>query len=352
MPAGKPKAHKPRWTCPLRRLSGLSGVMRPLTRPGASQASGLSCSAPDLSRRQRHQSTRPHRGLAHPAVVARATRVAVGRDPRGDDATRATARQTRRWRSGLAWGCGLLCALGGAEADQGVGRAPEGSVWSRARGRACLHWSSPRGPGAEARARQQRAGLCGRGHGGGRRGPSPGAPGGASLWRYRRGGALGRHHGAGTPHGVSQRPRHVAGAGPARWAGLDAAGPAGRGGTRPGPSAGAHALAFGHRPPPLSLGQGGQARGAHADSDSGWRVDRANASAGRASRDAGGAGDTACARGCWRGTRGASPCWGRSGSGERRGRWRQTTWGLGACRTLALSCGTTPARRRSLAWPL
>ncbi len=188
MPAGKPKAHKPRWTCPLRRLSGLSGVMRPLTRPGASQASGLSCSAPDLSRRQRHQSTRPHRGLAHPSVVARATRVAVGRDPRGDDATRATARQKRRWRSGLAWGCCLLCALGGAEADQGVGLAPEGSVWSRARGRACLHWSSPRGPGADARARQHRAGLCGRGHGGGRRGPSPGAPGGASLWRYRRGG--------------------------------------------------------------------------------------------------------------------------------------------------------------------
>src|SRR5256712_14192416 len=49
------------------------------------------------------------------------------------------------------------------------------------------------------------------------------------------------------------------------------------------------------RTPSFYLGQGGQARGLDADIERGWRVDRANASAGRASRDECGSGDAECA---------------------------------------------------------
>src|SRR5919109_3424700 len=270
--------------------------MIPINRPGACHESTFSFYARGLSRDKAKRAHRAGRVLVHPSSAPLEAGSALGSDPRGHDTPLAPTRQKRRWRARVTLGYLLVCAFGGADADQDLRFAPDGSVRGRERGGACLHWTSLRCPGADSRSLQHRAGLCSIGQGGNRRGQPPGDQGGASLWFYRRGGAVGRHYGAGTPYWVSQRTRHFAGAGPALWASLDAVGQAGAVWTRQGPRAGANDLAFGQRTPSLYHGQGGQTRGAHSDSERGGRVDRGNASAGRTSRDECGPRDTECAR--------------------------------------------------------
>ena len=104
---------------------------------------GSHCYARGLSRSKRQCSKLvADRSLAHPSAARIEAGFALGRDHRDDDAALAPARQKRRGRSGLALGCLLVCALGGADADQGLGLAPDGSLCGRARGGAGVHWAS------------------------------------------------------------------------------------------------------------------------------------------------------------------------------------------------------------------
>ena len=74
MPEGLPKALKPDGTCPFKVLSGMSGLMNPMTRPGEDHESRLPLYARGLSRGQFNPSPGSDRGLADssPAVLKRA----------------------------------------------------------------------------------------------------------------------------------------------------------------------------------------------------------------------------------------------------------------------------------------
>src|ERR1043166_2231044 len=291
MPEGWPKARKLGWTCPLRRLSGISGFMRPITRPGACHESRGPFYARGLSRSKRKRSTRSDRSFAHPSAAPLEAGVALGRDHRGDDAALAPARQKRRGRAGLALGCLFIRALGGADADQGFRLAPEGRLLGRERRGAGIHWASARCQGTDSRPLQHRPGLCGARQGGDRRSQPLGGQGGTSLWLCRRGESVGRYHGPGTPDWLSQRTRDLAGARPALRAGLDAVAQAGCAGTQWRSGAGADHLALGQRTPSVYVGPSGQAPGVDSNIDRGWGVDGANAPAYRASQYAIGPGD-------------------------------------------------------------
>ena len=210
-------------------------------------------------------SARPDRSVTLPSAAAAQAGVALGGHHRGDDAALASKWQKRRWWAGFALGCVLICTVGGADADQGLRFASDGSVCGRERGGAGVHWTSPRGQGSDSRPLQHRPGLCGSGQSGDRRGQPLGAPGGASLWLCRRGEFVGRHHGAGTPHWLSQRTGHLAGAGPTLWPRLDAVEKARRSGTRQRPGSGADDLALGQRTSPVYHGQSGQTPGVDPD---------------------------------------------------------------------------------------
>ena len=125
-------------------------------------------SARGLSRSKRKRPTRADRSFAHPSAALIEAGFALGRDHRDDDAALAPARQKRRGRAGLALGCLLICALGGADADQGLRLAPDGSLLGRERRGAGVHWASARCQGADARPLQHRPGVCGARQGGGR----------------------------------------------------------------------------------------------------------------------------------------------------------------------------------------
>src|SRR4029434_2133044 len=114
---------------------------------------------------------------------------------------------------------------------------------------------------------------------------------GAPLWLCRRRESVGRYHGPGASHWLSQRTGYLAGARPALREGLYAVEKAGSAGTQWRSGAGADHLVLGQRTPSVYLGPSGQAPGVDSDSDRGWGVDGANASAYRASRYAMGAGD-------------------------------------------------------------
>src|SRR5215216_4619828 len=270
--------------------------MEPITRPGDHHESWGSFYDRGLFRGKPNRSTRPDRGLAYPSVAVVETCFAVGHTHRGDDAPLAPARQKRRWGAGLALGCLLVCALGRADAHQGLRFAPDGSLRGRERGGARLHWTSARSSGADARPFQHRPSLRGSGQGGNRRGQPPGDQGGAPLWLCRRGQSVDRYHGPGVAHWLSQRTGYFAGAGPTLWPGLDPDATARDCGTRQGSGSGADDLALRQRTPSFYLGQSGQTPGVDPDIARGRRADGANASAAPASGDKFGRGDAACAR--------------------------------------------------------
>src|SRR6266550_1824127 len=226
--------------------------MEPITKPGDHHESRGSFYARGLFRGKPNRATRPDRGLAYPSVAVVETSFAVGHTHRGDDAPLAPARQKRRWGAGLALGCLLVCALGSADAHQGLRFAPDGSLLGRERG-------------------------------------------GAPLWLCRRGKSVGRYHGPGVAHWLSQRTGYFAGAGPTLWPGLDPDATARDCGTRQRSGSGADDLALRQRTPSFYLGQSGQTPGVDPDIERGRRADGANASAAPASGDQCGRGDSACA---------------------------------------------------------
>src|SRR5215471_3899471 len=270
--------------------------MKPITRPGDHHESWGSFYARGLFRGKPNRSTRPDRGFAYPSVAVVATSFAVGRAYRGDDAPRAPARHKRRWGAGLALGGLLVCALGSADAHQGLRFAPDGSLLGRERGGTRLHWTSARSSGADARPFQHRPSLRGSGQGGDRRGQPPRDPGGTPLWLCRRRKSVGRYHSPRAFYWLSQRTGYFAGAGPTLWPGLDPDATARDCGTRQRSGSGADDLALRQSTPSFYLGQSGQTPGVDPDIERGRRADGANASAAPASGDKCGLGDSEGAR--------------------------------------------------------
>src|SRR5688572_9161435 len=105
--------------------------MKATQGPGAHHERWFPFYARGLSRGKFSRSTRPGRGVADPSAVVVETSFALGGDYRGHDAPLAPQRQKCRWWAGIALGCLLICALGGADADQGLRFASDGSLFSR-----------------------------------------------------------------------------------------------------------------------------------------------------------------------------------------------------------------------------
>src|SRR5918999_1315006 len=131
---GPPQAPKPAWNCPFEVPSGMSGVMETITRPGAHHESPSPLYARGLSRGKSQCSACPDRGLTSPSPAGVETGPALGSDQRSDDASLARPWQKRRWWTWVALGCLLICALGGAHADQAFRFAPDGGLPGRERG--------------------------------------------------------------------------------------------------------------------------------------------------------------------------------------------------------------------------
>ena len=172
----------PHWTCLLRLLWRISGLMTATTKPGDHRESWVPFYARGLCRGKVNASTGSDRGFPHPSAAPTQAGIAVGGDHRGDDAALASKRQKRRWWTGFARGCVLICTIGGADADQGLRFASDGSVCGRERGGPCVHWPSPRCQGADSRPFQHRPSLCSPGKVGNRRGQPLGESSKPMAW--------------------------------------------------------------------------------------------------------------------------------------------------------------------------
>src|SRR5688572_25262538 len=174
--------------------------MNAITRPGGYHESRFLLYARGLSRGKFNPSAGPDRGVTDPPPSGVETVTALGSDQRSDDASLARPRQKRRWWARFALGCLLICALGGADADQRLRFAPDGSLLGREWGGTCLYWASSRGPSPDSRSLQHSSGLCGIGQSRYRRGYALGDQASPCLWLCRRGGDLVGHHGTGVGH--------------------------------------------------------------------------------------------------------------------------------------------------------
>src|SRR5688572_19324867 len=113
-------------------------------RPGAHHESWFPLYARGLSRGKFSHSTCPDRGVANPSAAAAETGSTLGDDHRSHDTSLARTWQKCRWWTGLALGCLLVCAIGGADADPEFRFASDGSLLGREWGGACVYWASPR----------------------------------------------------------------------------------------------------------------------------------------------------------------------------------------------------------------
>src|SRR5688572_4253070 len=166
-------------------------------RPGAHHESWFPLYARGSSRGNGSRSTGPDRGVTNPSAVAVETGSTLGDDHRSHGTSLARTWQKCRWWTRLALGCFLVCAIGGADADQACRFAPDGNLLGRECGGACVYWASPRCPSPDSRPLQHRSSLCSLRQSWYRGGDALGDQASASLWLCRRRGALIGHHGAG-----------------------------------------------------------------------------------------------------------------------------------------------------------
>src|SRR5262245_17114401 len=239
-----------------------------------------------LSRSKRNRRNGLDLRRSQPPVTSAQTRASLGGTVRGHDAPLAAGGQKHRWRTRLAMGCGLVCALSGLDVGEASHLARYGSVPGRKCGGARVHRASGRSSASDSGSLQHCSGLysLGQRRRGGEQRVNPTC--GQGLWLCRCQPPVVGYHGSGVTHWLSQRTKHLARAGAALWASLGEAQIPCGGGSRYSTRAGADDPQDGQRTSPVCQAPSGQAAGVDPAVDRGGPVDGPDTPAGGEARRA------------------------------------------------------------------